>query len=93
MAQEPREVDPPPAAVPVGADEQLAARPVAPGGLRRVVTGVAVGVVAGLLLLQDLRDADTSAGRVGRRVRGWSPRRAGAVRTGPRGLVRWWSRR
>lgn len=93
MAQEPREVDPPPAAVPVGADEQLAARPVAPGGLRRVVTGVAVGVVAGLLLLQDLRDGDSGAGHVGRRARGWSPGRAGAARIRTRGFARWWSRR
>lgn len=85
MAQAPREVDPPPAAVPVGPDEQPAARPVAPGGLRRVVTGVAVGVVAGLLLLRDLRDADDPHGDT--RVRG------GAAGDRPGDLARRWSTR
>lgn len=69
MAQAPRDVDPAPAAVPVGPDEQPDARPVAPGGLRRMVTGVGVGVVAGLLLLLDLRD-DEAAAAIRPRIRG-----------------------
>lgn len=78
MAQAPRDVDPAPAAVPVGPDEQPEARPVAPGGLRRMVTGVGVGVVAGLLLLLDLRDDEADvASRP--RIRG---RVVGATRSG-----------
>gem|GEM_PF-4874397 len=84
MVQEPRDVDPPPAPLPVGPDEQPAARPVAPGGLRRVLTGVGVGAVAGLLVLLDLRRDESHGHGRSDRGRGRTTRPGTSWRAGGR---------